>query len=139
MYPDAERIKAILRHPEVYPHIRDDYSPPADAFTPPPGYYLEPVEGVLVSLRPKMETLWEAHIAALPEARGRGSEAVKLAADWLRTNTRAEQVLAMFPDDNAAVHRMVERSGFVRVGEVPSSFRRDGRLLSLHIYSLRIR
>jgi RimJ/RimL family protein N-acetyltransferase len=134
-----DRIRLILTHPSVYPLIKDDYSPPIDQFSPSSAFYLEPVEGVLVMFRPMLETLWEAHIAALPEARGKGVEAVKLAAEWLKANTRVERVLAMFPEDNLPVHRLVERCEFVRVGSVEGSFRRDGRLLSLHIYSLRIR
>jgi len=139
LIPTDSRIREILTHPEVYPRIKDDYSPPAEQFNPTPAYYLEPVDGVLVLLRPMLETLWEAHIAALPDAKGKGAEAVRLAADWLRANTKCEQVLALFPEDNAAVSSLVARCGFERVGSVSSSFRRDGRLLSLHIYSLRIR
>lgn len=135
-YPSDARIREILTHPEVYPYISDDFTP-LETFQPSPAYYLEPVEGVLVMLVPKLATLWEAHIAALPEARGKGAEAVRLAADWLRAETRCEQVLAMFPE--GPVHRLVERCGFTRVGSVEGSFRRGGVLLPLHIYSLRIR
>lgn len=138
MIPSDERIREILTHPEVYPHIKDDYSPPVEQFAPHPACYLEPVAGVLVVLRPMLATLWEAHIAALPEARGKGAEAVRLAADWLRENTRAEQVLAMFPEGSKATSLM-GKCGFVKVGSVEGSFRRGGALLPLHIYSLRIR
>lgn len=137
LIPTDERIREILTHPEVYPHIGDDYSPPVAQFNPSPACYLE-FDGVLVMLAPMMQTVWTAHIAALPESRGKGAEAVRLAADWLRENTRAESVLAMFPDGSMAAG-LVGRAGFVSVGTVPDSFRRGGRLLPLHIYSLRIR
>lgn len=139
MIPSDARIREILRHPEIYPLIADDYSGERESFEPSPAVYLEPVEGVLVMLAPMLATLWQAHIAALPEAKGRGAEAVRLAAGWLRDNTRAEQVLAMFPEGNDAVLRLVERCGFVKVGEVEGSFRRGGVLLPLKFYSLRIR
>ena len=135
-FPSDERITEILTHPEVYPYISDDFTPITE-FKPSPAYYLEPVEGVLVMLVPKLATLWEAHIAALPEARGKGAEAVRLSADWLRANTKCQQVLAIFPD--GPVHGLVGRCGFERVGSVPDSFLRGGVLLPLHIYSLRIR
>lgn len=138
MIASDERILTILRHAEVYPHITDDYSGPASEFQPSQAVYLEPVDGVLVMLRPMLQTLWEAHIAALPEARGKGAEAVRLAAEWLRVHTRAEQVLAMFPEGSRAASLM-GKCGFVKVGSIEGSFRRGGALLPLHFYSLRIR
>lgn len=139
MIPSDERILEILRHPEIYPLISDDFSPPREEFIPSPAAYLEPVEGFLVRLEPLYTTVWSAHICALPEARGRGVEAVERAAEWLRVNTVCERVLAMFPDANEAVGKLVKKSGFEFVGVIPDSFRRGGRLLSLHLYSLRIR
>lgn len=134
MIATDERIRAVLTHPEVWPLVKDDYSTEI-----PPGFYLEPVDGVIVSFQPLMATVWVAHIAAVPEARGKGREAVELAVEWLRANTQVVQVLAMFPEGNVAVSKLVERCGFERVGEVPDSFLREGRLLSLHVYRLRIR
>lgn len=135
-FPSDARIWEILTHPEVYPYISDDFTP-LETFRPSPAYYLEPVDGVLVMLVPKLATVWEAHIAALPEARGQGKRAVQFAVEWLRENTAAVQVLAMFPD--GPVMGLVERCGFVKVGDVADAFKRGGVLLPLHIYSLRIR
>jgi RimJ/RimL family protein N-acetyltransferase len=140
---DVERIKAIVCHPEVFPHITDDdelvYVP-----IHPKIYYLilqmdEPVEidaalpqdAGLVTFTPVNSCTWIPHVALMPEYRGfgLGVAAISLGMAWIFENVEAcRKLVARPPEFNKAMIRVFEKCGFHQEGRSPKSFMRFGQL-----------
>lgn len=133
---DAELILSTLRHPTVYPHIRDDATPPPAELqvssAPSIGYLgawdSETFMGLWVVDRRNAVTI-EVHICFLPLAAGsKGLEVAKAGADWVWANTDFVRIVTSVPVFNNLAIRFAERIGMQRYGENQSSFLKDGEL-----------
>jgi RimJ/RimL family protein N-acetyltransferase len=80
---------------------------------------------------------WNIGIALIPEARGHGhgSEAQRLAADYLFATTALNRVEASTDVDNVIEQRALEKAGFVREGVARGAQHRGGAYHDLVIYA----
>ncbi len=94
-----EEVTAICRHPEVWPFISDDGSPPVDSYNAPPGFTYLGDDGFFAAFAPVSYRVYDAHIAAIPERRGNCS---LLLCECLKEMRRrgAVKILAHVPSYN---------------------------------------
>lgn len=136
---DAELVRAVIAHPGVKPHTWEgDGEPPVPLHESI--YYLVPKEerhsdGAvadvtlgIVAFIPVNPVTWNPHLAILPEHRGAGTEALKLALQWMFQHTACRKVVAYPPIFNAPMIRVFEKCGFRREGLSPLSFLWNGEL-----------
>lgn len=136
---DARLIDETMRHPRIYPHIKDDFCPEkAYDFVPPiddahtyVGAYRGDEYLGLFLLHPHTHILWEVHTCLLPVAWG--STALKCTtacAQWVWDNTPCQRLITAVPEGNELALRLARRSGMGEYGVNPKSFARGGVLIS---------
>jgi hypothetical protein len=136
---DLDMANEILRHPDVYPWIRDDFSPPVEDFNAAPMlsldsvYFLNPLPGCLFILAPFVtSTMFEGHTAVLPESRGKlAISAGKLAIQWMFDHTPCERIVGFFPDTNRRALMGAIHMGMKRTHRLPGGIRIDGQAVDL--------
>lgn len=135
---DAELVRSVIGHPQIKPLVleTDDVPVPMHESI----YYFSAkdyrcadgaVDDVLlgvVGFIPVNNIAWNPHLAILPEHRGRGTEVMEKAIEWMFANTPCEKVVAFPPAYNAAMIRVFEKCGFRVEGCSPKSFRWNGEL-----------
>ena len=136
---DMETAAAAMRHPEVYPFIRDDGAPLiAEEWVPQVGGCIEYLgaweDGVYLGLwmfHRRNHATWEIHTCLLPAARGRTAlEAVKIAGEWFwRNHPECERVVTAISGDNRRALWFARESGMVEWGRNPNGVRRNGVLI----------
>lgn len=131
---DYGLIRSILTHPQIYPHISDDFSPAREEFQPPPDHpsiwYLAARDGeevlgiwMLVWHSP---VLVECHTCLLPVAWGRRAAiAAREALRWVFANSEAQTLMTNVPAYNRLALRFAKQSGMTEFGRIPSSFRKN--------------
>ena len=114
-----EEIKAILCHPEIYPRISDDRSPPPIDFDPPDSakYIAGYVDGDIIGLMVyhKTDLGLKCHFQVLPEYRQKYSrEFARMALDFGEAKNASiyAEVADCYPD----VIRFAKDMGFKREG-----------------------
>ena len=133
---DMEAVKRAITHPRVYPALVDDFSPPAESFTPIEHdailYLAVRVDGNAAGvfmLVPVNGCTMEIHTALLPQAWGaNGTLAQKALLDWVWDNTQCERLITQVPAYNTLARRYAERAGLTVYGVNPRSFKRNGQL-----------
>jgi hypothetical protein len=141
---DLETVHSILKHPEVYPHIRDDFSVPVEEYSTAETlacnriYFLLPVDGCLFIFAPVLTgSLYEGHFAALPESRGGLMTAAgKLAIDWMFCYTPCERMIWCIHQDNLRAIRSAERMGLQHKHTLLDSMRLNGELGDLIVMEI---
>lgn len=131
---DLDLANSILRHPDVYPFIRDDYSPTVEDFTAEPllnmesVYFLLPAEGCLFMLTPFItSTVYEGHTAVIPESRGKTAiQAGRDAIAWMFSNTRCEKIVGFFHEDNRRAIMWSIKVGMKRTHLLTGAMRLNG-------------
>lgn len=136
---DADLITQTLRHPRIFPHIRDDLTPSAEdvevVLSPAVTYLGAYARGLylgLFFLHRHNCVLFEVHTALLPHAWGaRAVECAKACIEWVFANTACERLITSVPEDNPLALRLALKAGMRHYGINPQSMRREGVLLDL--------
>jgi RimJ/RimL family protein N-acetyltransferase len=126
----------VLIHPQVYPHISDDGSPPAAEFQPLQSeavWYIVVRDGDeilgLWALHPHNSICWEIHTCLLPNAwGGRGLKAAHLLPEWIWNHTPCRRLMGNVPSNNRLALRFAREAGMTEFGVNPASFLKNGRI-----------
>lgn len=136
---DLEYVDFVMRHPSIYPHISDDLSPKAEAFSAgallasPQIIFLKPfIEGFgagVFLMHPWNSVTYEVHSCVLPGFRGKlAVTASRLAASWMFRNTGCRKITTQIPARNRAAYALAHRAGFRTEGVNKKSFLKNGVL-----------
>lgn len=139
---DIKDAESVIRHPEIYPLVRDDGSPDADDFAIPGhymalvGYIDEPIGCVM--LHWSNSVCLEAHIQVLPEYRkDHAIEFGLQAIQWVWDNTPAHKIMATIPDIFPNVIEYAHTIGFELQGINEHSILKDGVLQNQFMMGLK--
>lgn len=133
----------IMRHARVYPHITDDFCPPAEEFDCSSAmdfagnYFLqvgEPPEGIFF-FHPHSSILFEVHTCLLPSKWGKPEVAME-AAKWMFANSPCEKIITWIPEYNKVAYRYALKAGMKAEGFCTKSLRKDGRLQGMYLLGL---
>lgn len=128
---DLRLPDSALAPPEVLAMLRDLAAVIATVFEPAAWLIVEAdeVAGLLSVTRPPHEGELHIGYGVAPSREGRGiaSRAVAALVEWARTDARITRLTADTSVDNLGSQRVLDRNGFVRVGEREDP--EDGRLL----------
>ena len=138
---DYELIRSIMTHPQVYPHIADDFMPPPENFWPlesPALFRLLAYDGdELLGLFVTHQingVLWEVDHCLLPNSWGRRARAAgKAFLAWLWENTAAQKVIGFTPASNRLAVRYALGLGLRELGRIPGATQRSFVLIDLVI------
>ena len=135
---DADLIRSVVGHPEIKPLVLESEDVPVPMHDSI--YYFKAieeriadgaVEDVLIGIvafMPVNNISWNPHICVLPEHRGKGTEVMRLAVEWMFSNTPCAKVVAFPPAFNKPMVRVFEKCGFRLEGISPKSFLWHGEL-----------
>ena len=139
---DREYIRSVFTHPAIYPHVCDDYAVAPEVWEPALSedvVYLRPEEGgACFLIHPHSRVMWEVHSAVLPDARSRSLEYANGVATWLAANTECKCLTTLVPEGNVPAYALARRAGMKRVGVLPRSFMKGGRLLDQTILAMEL-
>lgn len=139
---DKEYIKSVFCHPEVYSSLVDDFSPKNEEYQPvviPEVTYLRPEEGgACFMFVPHNQSMWEIHSAVLPDHRKHSLKYVNECREWLKQNTNCKTVITLVPEGNYPAHALAERAGMQKVGIIPKSIQKGGKLLNQTLLSMEL-
>lgn len=139
---DAGLIRSVMAHPDIWPHIGDDYSGQAEDWMPvihDSIVYLMPDDrGACFMLHPHSVTLWEVHSAVLPAFRGHSVGYTKAIVKWLSENTQCRHLMTLIPQGNFRARRLAEAAGMVQEGLFPRSFMKGGELIDQAVFGMEI-
>jgi hypothetical protein len=140
---DVELVASIMRHPRLYPHIADDFYPPAEEFVPASGpaivhllaYEGDELLGVVIT-HPINAVCWEIHHALLPHAWGERAHLIGVVfEEWLWKNTLAQTGVGFTAECNRLALRFARRHGMRAVGRLPNAYRKGGKLFDLIVFA----
>ncbi len=132
-----ELIKRIVTHPKIYPHVSDDFCPPAEKWEPSHDesiWYVLCKDGeeviALWLFMPHTQVCWQVHTCVLPAAYGpRARAAVEALAGWLWVNAPVcQRVVTDVPQYNRLAFRYALLAGMKEYGLNPKSYMKDGKL-----------
>ena len=130
-----------MTHPRVYPHITDDYCPPAEEFNcsasmTDANYFLlvNDGEGVFF-LHPHSHILYEVHTCLTPKCWGK-VEAAKKGAEWMFTHTDCEKIITWVPEYNEIARRYALKAGMKEEGFSPNSYMKHGKLQGMRLLGM---
>lgn len=141
---DRDMVDKILKDPEIYKHLGDDGSLPAENFTSlylltnPMIYMLKAIIeddiAGLIGFYPRNFVSYDIHITVLPQYRGKtGVEVMKKAIDWMFENTPCRKVIANAPTSNRPAYALAIKCGFQKEGLLSKSYLKNGKLYDEHI------
>lgn len=136
MTVDMLRIATILNHPEVFGFAGDDLS--TEPFVPATEhlYVMNDEQTGVVVFKRVNGICADAHIAILPELRGKGRYFAKEVVEWLFANTTYTKILAMVPQFRTEVLKLCEYCGFIREGHIKKAFLKDWQYHDLILLGL---
>lgn len=123
---DAEDI---INHPEIYPHVKDDGSPPR--FYVPEGmvtlvvYDPDPV--ACTAFHWKNSNTIEVHVQVLPKARKKSLEYGRAMLGWIWDNTPADKLVGLVHDRKTLLWTL--KLGFKKEGVSTASIKQNGNLI----------
>lgn len=134
---DYGLIRGIMTQGQIYRHISDDGSPPADEYRPIESgviWYLVVWDGNtllgLWMLVPQNSICWEIHTALLPHAWGeRAHRAAQVMLTWVWENTPCRRLITNVPADNRLAFHFALDAGMEVYGKNEDSFLKNGKLL----------
>lgn len=138
---DLPFLRALYAHDDVWPHIKDDFTPEsirdfvADiVFTDPSSFILTDGKSGAFQLKKMNGTMFEVHTSILPEYRGaNGIEFGQAAIDWMFDNTRCEQILSFIPIHNRAAVLYALKCGFRKICVIYKSIKIDGAFVDQYL------
>lgn len=109
---DVARICRVLKHPAIWPHIKDANTP--DDWQPPLNrvYLMPDSDGACFVFSQHSEGIAEGHLCVLPQSRSQGDQWAQDALQWLRDNTDIRSVFGFIKAHNLPARKYVERAGF---------------------------
>ena len=133
---DYPLIREVISHPQIYPHVSDDGSPPAAEYRPLESdavwYVIVRDEDEILGmwmLHPHNAICWECHMCYLPSAWGsRASAAGRMLPEWVWEHVPCRRIVGNVPACNRLALAYMKRIGFEVFGINPASFLRNGRL-----------
>lgn len=135
---DWPRIRQIMTHPRVWPHITDDFAPPVEEFEPnrnPELLYLlcedGPVTLGLFLLEPHGGIHAEVHTCLLPAGWVRDSRTIaSQAMAWFWENCpQVQRLTTVVPRNNSLALRFAQALDMVEYGVNQSSFQKGGVIM----------
>lgn len=131
---DMELVNQVIRHPRVYPHVSDDFSPPAEQLSMQDNEALWYVAvrdesdflGIFL-FAPDNPICWEVHTCLLPRAWGdRAVEAATEVCRWIWQNTSCRRIITEVPENNTLALKLALNSGLKQYGVNPRACLRGG-------------
>lgn len=129
---DPEAIRAICIHPDIFPHISDDYSTPETWHVPALDYFrfylASDEQGAcgFAAFHPRNLACWETHCGFLPRAYGKALPEFRTAIDiMLKT---AHRLVGEVDVENRRAIAFAKRAGFQEYGLNRKSVLRNGVL-----------
>lgn len=131
-------VSDIYRHPRIYPHLIDDFSPMRERYEAQyfhHTYHLLAFKNAVLMgvlfFHPLNLTLYQIHICMLPRFWGKNiKHAVFAAEHWMAVNTRCKKVIAFIPEFNKPAIALAKRSGYHEEGICNASMQKDGVLIN---------
>lgn len=142
---DVARIRSIVTHPEVFPHMVSDGGGTAESYRPcmhEQIWHMLAMDGnellglfMAVWLSP---VLLEIHVCLLPNCRGgRAIQAYRDGLTWIWQKTSAMKVIGNTPADNRAALLVARRAGLTINGVNDASLMRDGKMIDQIILGIK--
>jgi RimJ/RimL family protein N-acetyltransferase len=137
---DYETIRSVMTHPQIYPHISDDSSPPAGEYRPIESEVVWYVEAQEITpetyellgywiFHPQNAVCWEVHTCLLPAAWGdRGLAAARVLPEWIWEHTPCRRIITNVPMTNRLALQFAFKAGMKVYGVNESSYLKDGEL-----------
>ena len=130
---NEKEIKSVITHPDIYPRLINENSPPPEEWHPAKGrIYLvgyDPNPFGVISANQKTDIQFIVHFQVIPEFRK--THAVPFAEkgiQWLWDNTDARKLVAEVPDFHQNVIKFATNVGFKVEGVNYKSCLKDGLL-----------
>jgi RimJ/RimL family protein N-acetyltransferase len=125
-----------MTHPQIWPHISDDGSPPAKDWRPPEGEHIWYVtawdDDELLGLwmfHPQNAVCWEVHTCLLPTAWGEQAiAAARALPEWIWKHTPCRRIVTNVPSSNRLALRFAIRAGMKIYGVNRESYLKGGKL-----------
>lgn len=132
---DAAVIRAICTHPEIFPHVTDDFFPSPEAWTVPDlehFHFFVAIDDVGVcgfgAFHPRNFACWEAHCGFLVRAYGQVAiTAIRQMLDLMLE--RVPRIVGEIPISNRRAIAFAKRAGLVEYGINRKSTLRGGQLI----------
>ena len=140
---DKDILNRIVSHPDVYPHIIDDYAD--NSLVDQYGELLlkagfpiiSDCEGIAFILMPRSHTVFDVHTIILPESRGRKAiDTAKEIARFVFENTTCKKINSEIRVGDRATMLFALRVGFKKQGINTKSFLLNGELLDQYVVGL---
>lgn len=122
---DCYVITSIVTHPQVYPYVSDDNSPPPEEFKLPElgsdffavscfdgGH----IVGCFLFIK-KTDNRCEIHTCMLPAARGKAVDFGHLVVKMIFNETPFSEIVTFIPMTNQKAKRVAIKCGFVEIGD----------------------
>lgn len=122
---DCYVITSIVTHPQVYPYVSDDNSPPPEEFKLPelgPDFFAvlcfddDHIVGCFLFVK-KNDTCCEIHTCMLPAARGKAVDFGNMAVQMIFNETPFSAIVTFIPKTNEKAKRLAIKCGFVEIGD----------------------
>lgn len=139
-----QRVNEILGDDAVYPWIKDDYFDERDRYrigtlliAMPNIYVLMPHKDMILFAEPYTRSIFNIHIAVLPNLRG--IEAINYVIEtsrWIFNNTSCKKIMALIPIFNKRAKQFAINCGYKREGTLTKSFYKNGTMQDQAIYGI---
>ena len=141
---DWELIRSVITHPQIYPHIGDDFAPaPADwqPIRDELAYYLLAKDDAEVlgiwALFPLNRVCWWVHTCLLPNSWGeRALQAAKGAIAHVFAETECCRLITEVPACNRLAFRFAVRSGMTEFGRNLKCYKKRGVLEDVYLLGI---
>lgn len=130
---DMEKVAAILSHPAIFKHVRDDGVMACEPIDHDAFYWMmlddgEPAGVFLVHAHNSI--CYEMHTSILPRAWGdKSADGAQMLLAWAFNTTPCMKMITAVPAYNRAALRFAKAGGMVEEGNNRSSYLRNGELV----------
>lgn len=143
---DRDFVNSVIRHPKIYPHVSQDFSPAPEKFDCAPMIaaegilFLAPVfdsgPGGVFMVHPHTHIVHEVHTCILPEYWGRSAEAGAGLIRWVFEHTPCLKLITHVPVNNRLAYKLARTVGMVDEGRLTRSYLKNGVLLDQIILAI---
>jgi len=144
---DHSYVDAVMKHPDVYPWITDDFTPDPDDFYTETlidnenfyfvGTFVDDAIAGVFMFHPMTKIMYEMHSAVLPDYRGLLSVTMAVgAAEWIFRNTDCLKLITYVPAGNIAALALARRGGMKAEGVITESFMKGGTMIDQTILGI---
>lgn len=135
---NKEAICRVFNHPQVFPWLTDDTSPPfyEPVIHPQVTYLIDDTKEGVIRIDPLNGISCNVHIATTPIMWGSAHGFVRDAIKWGFENTKYMKVVAIVPAFNDLTLKLVKEVGFIQEGILKRSFLKNWKLHDQVIFGL---